>query len=204
MVLDANAAIAHLMWFVSKKAGRGGRPSAMLQRRSMEGVARAVDEAAESGDLAIPDTVANETVDNLENAFESAAQSADAQPGAGAAAVQDALEEFKRLYVIFGIRDEDKYKKEIDRMFAEIWQDPRMAGPVGRWQRVKERHGKGGARPSLETHGADFMILSTAADRAARGEDVRLVTFDHDLLAFADAIRERFGVEVVDGASLPR
>ena len=48
------------------------------------------------------------------------------------------------------------------------------------------------------------MILSTAADRAARGEDVRLVTFDHDLLAFAGSIRGRFGVEVVDGAGLPR
>ena len=203
MVIDTNAAIAYLMCSASKKAGRSGRP-AMLRRRNMEGVARAVDEAAESGDLAIPDTVAEEVRKNLEDAFESAAKSTCAPPGAGAAAVPDALEEFKRLYVIFGIRDDDRYRKDIDRMFAEIWRDPRMAGAVDMWQRVKERHGKGGARPSLETHGADFMILSTAADRAARGEDVRLVTFDHDLLAFADAIRERFGVEVVDGASLPR
>ena len=200
MVLDANEVIAHLMWFVSKRGGRG----AAMRRRNMEGVTRAVDEAAESGDLAIPDTVANETVDNLENAFESAAQSAGAPPGAGAAAVPDALEEFKRLYAVFGIHDDDKYRKDIDLMFAETWRDPRMAGAVARWQRVKERHGKGGARPSLETHWADFVILSTAADRAARGEDVKLVTFDHDLVAFAGAIRGRFGVEVVDGAGLPR
>ena len=201
MVLDANAVIAHLMCFVSK---RGGRPSAAMRRRNMEGVARAVDNAAESGDLGIPHTAAEEVRKNLKKAFKSAAKSAGAPPGTVGSAVPYAWSEFKRLRGTFEIKDEDKYVEDIGRMFAEIWRDPRMAGPVGRWQRVKERHGKGGVRPSLETHGADFVILSTAADMAARGEDVRLVTFDHDLLAFADAIRERFGVEVVDGASLPR
>ena len=53
MIPDTNAVIAHLMCFVLKKVGRGGRPSAVMRRRNMEGVARAVDEAAESGDLAI-------------------------------------------------------------------------------------------------------------------------------------------------------
>ena len=201
MVLDANAVIAHLMCCVSK---RGGRPSAAMRRRNMEGVARAVDEAAESGDLGIPHTAAEEVRRNLKDAFKSAAKSAGAPPDTADSAMPDAWSEFKRLRGPFEIKDEDRYVEDIDLMFAEIWQDPRMAGAVARWQRVKGRRGKGRARPSLETHGADFMILSTAADRAARGGAVRLVTFDHDLLAFADAIRGRFGVEVVDGAGLPR
>ena len=201
MVLDANAVIAHLMCFVSK---RGGRSSAAMRRRNMEGVARAIDEAAESGDLGIPHTAAEEVRRNLKDAFKSAARSAGAPPGTADSAMPDAWLEFKRLRGPFEIKDEDKYVEDVGRMYADIWQDPRRAGAVDKWRRVKERHGKGGERPSLETHGADFMILSTAADRAARGEDARLVTFDHDLLAFADAIRGRFGVEVVDGAGLPR
>ena len=201
MVLDANAVIAHLMCCVSK---RGGRPSAAMRRRNMEGVARAVDDAAGSGDLAIPHTAAEEVRKNLKDAFKSAARSAGAPPGTADSAMPDAWSEFKRLRGPFEIKDEDKYVEDIGRMYADIWQDPRRAGAVDRWWCVKERRGKGGERPSLETHRADFVILSTAADRAARGEDVRLVTFDHDLVAFADAIRERFGVEVVDGAGLPR
>ena len=164
---------------------------------------RAVDEAMESGDLAIPHTVDVEVIGNLKKAFDSAARSADAPAGAGRAVVQGALSEFKRLYVLYGIHDANKYLEEIDRMYAEIWRDPRMAGAVSKWSGVKERHGKGGARPAPDTHRADFMILSTAAGRAAQGEAVRLITFDHDLVAFGGAILERFGVEVVDGAGLP-
>ena len=203
IVLDANAVIAHLMCLVSKKAGRVGQP-AMMRRRNMEGVAKAVDDAAESGDLAIPHTAAEEVRNNLKDAFESAAKSAGAPPGTVDSAVLYAQAEFERLRGPFEIKDDRRYVEDIGRMYAEIWQDPRWTGAVGRWQRVKERHGKGGAHPSLETHGADFAILSTAADRAARGGAVRLVTFDHDLVAFAGAIRGRFGVEVVDGAGLPR
>ena len=71
---------------------------------------------------------------------------------------------------------------------------------VDRRRRIKERHGP--ARPSPATHMADFTILSTAAYRAAQGEAVRLVTFDHDMAEFAGEIYERFGVVVVDGAGL--
>ena len=201
MVLDTNALYTRHINFPSKD--KEGRPI-RVRRYNMEGVAKAVDDAAESGDLVIPDTVAGEARMGIENAFESAARSAGAVGKPDNEIVEEARAQIDRMHKIFGIRDVGKYRKDIDRMYAEIWRDPRMAGAVDKWRRVKEGRGKGGARPSPETHGADFVILSTAADRAARGEDVRLATFDHDLLAFAGSIRGRFGVEVVDGAGLPR
>ena len=79
---------------------------------------------------------------------------------------------------MFGIHDDDGRSEEIDRMYAHIWRDPRMAGAVALWRRVKERHGRGGAgRPSRGTHEADIVMLSTAAGLAARGEAVELLTF---------------------------
>ena len=84
-------------------------------------------------------------------------------------------------------------------MYAEIWCDGRMDDAVKAWRRVKEKRAKtGAARPAIETNYADFVILSTAAHQAARGRSVELLTFDYDFVAFADAIRERFGVDVVD------
>ena len=122
MVLDTNAVIAHLMWFVSK---RGGRFSAAIRRRNMEGVARAVDDAAESDDLAIPHTAAEEVRNNLKYAFESAAHSAGVPPDMVDSAMPDAWLELERLRAPFEIADDGRHKEDIGRMFAEIWQDPR-------------------------------------------------------------------------------
>ena len=134
--------------------------------------------------------------------FKSAAKSANPEAVHSDKIAEDALARFEILYVRFRIRDYKDYLDDVERMYVEIWRDPRMAGAVDRRRRIKERHGHGAARPSLATHAADLTILSTAAYMAARGESVRLVTFDHDMVEFAGEIYKRFGVVVVDGAGL--
>ena len=89
-------------------------------------------------------------------------------------------------------------------MYADMSRGPRRAAAVALWRGVKERHGRGAEFPAVGMHLNDFMIISTAAGRAARGIATRLLTYDHDILAFADIIRDRFGVVAVDCASLRR
>ena len=138
----------------------------------------------------------------MEDAFRSAAKSANPEAVYDDEIAEAALTRFEILYKRFPISDDDAFVWDVECMYIEIWRDPRMASAVDRRRRIKERHGHGAARPSLATHAADFMILSTAAVKAARGEAARLVTFDHDIVEFADAIYKRFGVVVVDGADL--
>ena len=84
-------------------------------------------------------------------------------------------------------------------MYAEIWRHEQMDDAVKAWRRVKKRRAKARVmRPTIEANGADFLILSTAANQAAQGNPTELLTFDYDLVAFATAIREWFGVTVVD------
>ncbi len=177
---------------------RGSGPPVRVRGRNRDAIVGMVNRAIKSGDLAIVDTVAVEMHYNAKRAFESAARRAVAAADIDDAIVEDALAKFGRLYARFRTSDIKTYLEMIDRMYADIWSDPRMADAVARWRRVKERHGMGKGRPSLGTHGEDFVILSTAAALAARGIPVKLLTFDHDIVAFAAAIRERFGVDVVD------
>ena len=199
VIFDTNVWYAYHMDF--EVEGRGGR-TVRVQRRNRDAVVAAVDGAIESGEVAIPSIVADEVLDGVEGAFASAARSAAAAVKPVGKIVKDVQERFKRLRDRFGIPNHVEYLGDAERMYAEIWRDPKMASAVERRRRIKERHGHGAARPSLATHAADLTILSTAAYKAAQGEAVRLVTFDHDMVEFADAIYKRFGVVVVDGAGL--
>lgn len=199
VIFDTNVWYAYRMDF--EVAGRNGRP-VRVRRRNGDAVVAAVDGARESGEVAIPDEVAAEVRGGIGGAFRSAAKSANPEAVHSDKIAEDALARFELLYERFPIRNDDAFVWDIERMYVEMWRDPKMASAVDRLRRIKERHGHGAARPSLATHAADFTILSTAAVKAARGESVRLVTFDHDLVEFADAIYERFGVVVVDGAGL--
>ena len=199
LILDTNAWYAYLMYFLVYRAD--GEP-VWVHRRNRDEVVAEVEGAIESGKLRIPYTVADETLRGMTKVFRSAAKSAKGQAEAGAKAAAGARARFKRLYATYGIPDNDVFLPEIGRMYAGAPNDPRMGGAVALWRSVKERHGRGGAFPALETHLADFVILSTAAEQVAQGNSVRLLTFDHDMVAFADAIRERFGVVVVGGGGL--
>ena len=200
ILADTNAWYAGLMCFSSDR--EDGRP-VLVRRRNGDAVAAEIEAAIASGNLAISDTVAKEVIDGIENAFMYAAQSAHAKPEAGAKAARVALARFRRLRGTCGIPDDPRYVEEVARMCADILRDPRRAAAVALWRGVKERHGRT-EFPAVGTHWNDFMILSTAAGRAARGIPTRLLTYDHDILAFADAIRDRFGVVAVDCASLRR
>ena len=198
VIFDTNVWYAYHMDF--EVAGRDGRP-VRVRRRNGDAVVAAVDVARESGEVAILDIVAAEVRGGIRRVFRSAAKSAN--PGAvhSDKIAEYALARFEILYECFSAPNYSGFRGDIERMYVEMWRDPKMAGAVDRRRRIKERHGHGAARPSLATHAADFTILSTAAVKAAQGESVRLVTFDHDLAEFADAIHERFGVVVVDGAA---
>ena len=181
---------------------KGGGPTVRVQRRGRDGIVAMADRAIESGNLAIPDVVAGEVRSGTERAFDSAARRAGSPDAVDRRVVQALLDGFNLLYGRFGIHDVPTYLGAVERMYIDAWLDPRMAAAVDRWRRVKRRHGEGTARPSLDTHGADFVILSTAAALAAQGDEVWLVTSDYDFVAFADMIYRVFGVRVVDGSAL--
>lgn len=149
-----------------------------------------------------PTTPAAEMHDSAEATFNSVAWrvAVAAKPGDGV--VDYALARFDLLHRLFGVRDNLSYLEAIDLMYADIWRNPRMADAVAQWRRVKKRHGWGEGRLSLGMHRADFVILSTAAGLAAQGHQVKLLTLDRDLVEFAAAILERFGVHVVDCSRL--
>ena len=198
--MDTNAWHACYMDF--PVVPKGGGPPVRVRRRGRDAIVAMVDGAIESEDLAIPDMVAGEVRGSTERAFDSAARRAGSPAVADRRVVQAALDGFNLLYGRFGIRDILTYLGAVERMYIDAWLDPRMAAAVDRWRRVKKRHGEGTARPSLETHGADFAILSTAAALAAQGDEVLLVTSDYDFVAFADMIYTVFGVRVIDGGAL--
>ena len=200
IIMDTNAWHAYHMDF--SVVPKGGGPPVRVQRRGRDGIVAMADRAIESGNLAIPDMVAEEVFDSTDRAFKSAARRVNAGADPDEDAVVDALERFESLYDQFGIHDVPTYLGAVERMYIDAWLDPRMAAAVDRWRRVKKRHGEGTARPSLDTHGADFVILSTAAALAAQGDEVWLVTSDYDFVAFADMIYRVFGVRVVDGGAL--
>ena len=200
-ILDTNVCYTYVIDFFAKGPGRPVR----VQRHNRDAVAAIVDDAAESGVLAIPDTVAIEMRNTASWVIKSAAKAVGAMSPPLDEDVEDVIAKFGVLYDRFGIRDDGRYVKRIDDMYAEIWRDGRMNDAVKTWRRVKaKRAGAGVTRPAIEANGADFVILSTAARQAALGISVELLTFDYDFVAFADAIRERFGVNVVDCGRMGR
>lgn len=201
IVPDTNALYAYYMGFSARR--RDGR-LVPVRRRNRDAVVAEVDGAIEVGSLKIPGMAAVEMLNGLEKTFRSAAKSAGAAAEPDDGIIEGVRERFSLLYDRFGVPDYRWYLEKVDRMYADIWSDPRLAHLVARWRRIKERRGKAAGRPSLETHQADFLILSTAAALAAQGHSVRLLTYDHDFVAFADVILERFGVVVVDCSSLRR
>lgn len=199
IVFDTNALYAYYMDFSARRLD--GR-LVQVQRRNRDAVVAEVDGAIRARIIKIPGIVAVELLGGLEKTFRAAAKSAGAAADPDVKIVEAVRARFEILNKRFGIPSDKRYLVEIDRMYADIWSDPRLAHLVALWRRIKERHGKAAVRPSLETHLADFLILSTAAALAAQGHSVRLLTYDHDLVAFADVILERFGVVVVDCNSL--
>ena len=200
LVPDTNAWIAYSMdFFVTPE---GGGPSVRVQRRGRGAIVDMVNRAIKSGNLKITDAVAAEVHKTMKSAFRSAARRAGSPAGADDEIVQAALDGFDPLHSRFGVHDEEAYVGAIGLMYADISNDPSMADAAARRRRVKKRHGEGTALPSAETHGADFAILSTAAALAAQGDEVWLVTSDHDFVAFADAIYRVFRVRVVDYSGL--
>ena len=193
--LDTNVFYTYAINFDAE--GERGRP-VMVQRYNRDAVVAAVDDAIWSSALAIPDAVAAEARKNAVGAIKSAAGAAGASYYARDMAAGGMLATLDRLYGRFRVKDDDGYVGKIDGMYADIWSDKRMENAISSRRRVKEKHGKKAARPMPDTHEQDFVILSTAASLAAQGGTIELLTFDHDFVSFADAIRERLAVDIVD------
>lgn len=201
IVLDTNVLYAYYMDFSSRRMdGRLVR----VHRRNRDAVVDAVDRAIGTGRIKIPNTVASEMLGGVEKTFRPAAKSAGAAAEPDDSIIEGVRARLKILYNRFGTPNYRWYLAKVDRMYADIWNDPRMANLVARWRRVKEGRGKAAGRPSLGTHLADFLILSTAAALVAQGHSVRLPTNGHGFVAFADVILERLGVVVVDCGTLRR
>lgn len=195
IIPDTNAVLTYAIDFDA--SGEDGKP-VRVQRHGREAAVALIDGAAGAGTLRIPDMVAAEVRRTAAKAVSSAAKSAGAPHYVEKEVVGRVIEISKSLYKRFRIKDRKEYIGSVNDMYIDIWGDARMADAVGGWLRVKEKRGKRVARPSVEANKGDFVILSTAADWAARGHTVELITFDHDFLAFAGVILERLGVRVVD------
>ena len=195
IIPDTNAILTYGIDFDARR--EGGKP-VRVQRHGREAAVALIDGAAGAGTLRIPDMVAAEVRRTAAKAVSSAAKSAGAPYYAEDEVVEEVRGAFHPLYKRFRIEDREEYVGSVNDMYIDIWGDARMADAVGGWLRVKEKRGKRVARPSVEANKGDFVILSTAAYWAARGHTVKLVTFDHDFLAFAGVILERLGVRVVD------
>ena len=195
IIPDTNAILTYAIDFDAR--GEDGKP-VRVWRHNREAVVALMGGAIGAGTLRIPDMVAVEMRNSAKRAVYSAARSAGAPYYAEDEVVKEVRRVFHSLYKRFRIEDREEYVGSVNDMYIDIWGDVHMADAVGRWLCVKEKRGKKAARPSLEANKGDFVILSTAAHWAAQGHAVELVTFDHDLVAFADAILGRFGVRVVD------
>ena len=144
ILADTNAWYAGLMCFSSDR--EDGRP-VLVRRHNGDAVAAAIKAAIASKSLVISDMVASEVLHGMKYAFESAARSAHAKPEAGAEAARAALARFRHLRSTLGITDDREYVEDVASMYADISRDPRMAGAVGMWRSVKERHGRGSRSP---------------------------------------------------------
>lgn len=195
IIADANVILTYAIDFDAR--GEDGQV-VRVRRYNREAVVAAVDGAAGSGALRIPDVVAAEVRRVAEGAVESAAGSANAPHYAKAEVVKAVLEISESLHRRFRIKDRKDHTGRVGGMYKAAWDDPRMADVIGAWRRIKEKRGKKAARPTLEASEGDYTILSTAAYWAERGVAVYLLTFDHDFVEFAGMILEVFGVRVVD------
>ena len=157
-----------------------------------------MDSAIGSGELAIADTVATEMDSAARNAIRPAAKAGGAVDYPLDEVVDEVLRKFDRLYSRFGVDDNETRVEEVGSVYADARGDDRMQGLIEARARVKERHRKDASMPTPEKNKGDFVILPTAAHWAARGHVAKLLTFDHDFVAFAIAIRERLGIVVVD------
>ena len=194
-IVDANVSLTYAIDFDAR--GEDGQ-IVRVRRHNREAAVAAVDGAAESGTLRIPDVAAAEVCRVAEGAVESAARSANAPHYAREEVVKAVLEISESLHERFRIKDRKDHTGRVGGMYKAAWDDPRMANAIGAWRRVKEKRGKKAARPTLEENEGDYLILSTAAYWAERGVAVYLLTFDHDFVEFAGMILDVFGVRVVD------
>ena len=198
---DTNVILTCLLYFFA--VGRDGQ-AVLVQRHNREPVVALLDAAIASGDLAITDTVAEEMDDVVRSAIRSAAKAADATIYTLAEVVRDVMEKFGRPYIRFRVEDSDACVVKAGNVYAGACRDGRMQDAMEARGRIKKRRGKDASIPAPDKDKGDFMILSTAADWAERGYEVTLLTFDQDFVAFAIAIREKLGVDIVDCGRLGR
>ena len=127
------------MYFLVYRAGR--RP-VWVHRRNRDAVVAEVQTAIESEELAIPYTVANETLRGMEKVFRSAARSAGVVSDLDDDVIESARARFECLYATHGIDDEKGRLEEIGRMYAGAPHDTRMGGAVALWRHVLRSTGR--------------------------------------------------------------
>ena len=201
IVIDANAALTHHVVFDGRD--KDGRP-VRVERRNRGPVADMVDAAMESEDIVIPYKAAAEARRAAPKAVRSAAKDAGVVDYDEYNVTRDIREKIADMYRRAGVRDSPAYLKKAGAVYAEAWTDEQMQGAIDIRRIVKELRGKDASMPTPEKNRGDFKILSTAAHLVEQGFEVTLPAFDQDFVAFAAAIREKLGVDVVDCGRLGR
>lgn len=85
---------------------------------------------------------------------------------------------------------------DVERMYGAIWNDAAKDSKKSRWAAIKRKNVSDGP-----PDGSDLVILATAA-KLAQADNVELLTFDHDFIAFSEEINQTFNVMVLDGWQL--
>ena len=114
-ILDTNICHTYAIDFLAKGAGCLVR----VQRHNRDAVAAAVDGAAKSGVLAMPDIVAVEMRSTVPWAVKSATKAAGALSVSLDINVDGTLAKFVSSYDRFGIHNDTRYVERIDGMYAE-------------------------------------------------------------------------------------
>ena len=144
---DANVVPTHLVFFVAR--GWDGRP-VLVQRRNRGRVAAIVDAATASGELAIPDTAADEASRNARDAVLSAAKDAGAPNFSVDKVVGEVRAKIAGLRSRFGVDDDTTCVEKVRSVYAGAWTDERMQGAIEVRRLVKEGREKDASMPTPE------------------------------------------------------
>ncbi|AIF82372.1 hypothetical protein NTE_01138 [Candidatus Nitrososphaera evergladensis SR1] len=112
--------------------------------------------------------------------------------------VHKSLENFSRLHKNYGILPDDvSLMPNVENMYANIWSGGNTL-QIQVWVSIKKKNSPADGPP----RGNDLRILSTSA-KFATYIKTELLTFDHDFIAFEQEIRKTFGLDIINGGTIP-
>lgn len=103
---------------------------------------------------------------------------------------------FKLLCAPSPVEDDIGLLGDVKNMYDMIWNDPTKTVKLNNWAKHKKMTVNDGP-PT----GFDLLLLSTAAGLTKK-HNVELLTYDHDIIDFAEEIECQFHVRIINGYNI--